>query len=39
VVALAGRLRAPFYRYWLSEFMSSFGNGVRLAAFPCSPPS
>jgi hypothetical protein len=39
VVALAGRFRAPFYRYWLSEFMSSFGNGVRLAAFPCSPPS
>src|SRR6185437_3598834 len=34
VVALAGRLRAPFARYWLSEFMSSFGNGVRLAAFP-----
>jgi MFS family permease len=34
VVALAGRLRAPFYRYWLSEFLSDFGNGVRLAAFP-----
>ena len=34
MVALAGRLRAPFARYWLSEFMSSFGNGVRLAAFP-----
>jgi len=34
VVALAGRLRAPFARYWLSEFLSDFGNGVRLAAFP-----
>ena len=34
MVALAGRLRAPFARYWLSEFLSSFGNGVRLAAFP-----
>jgi MFS family permease len=34
MVALAGRLRAPFARYWLSEFLSDFGNGVRLAAFP-----
>jgi MFS family permease len=34
VVAFAGGLRAPFYRYWLSGFLSDFGNGVRLAAFP-----
>lgn len=33
-VAFAGLLRAPFYRYWLSGFLSDFGNGVRLAAFP-----
>jgi hypothetical protein len=34
VVAFAGGYRAPFYRYWLSGFLSDFGNGVRLAAFP-----
>ena len=34
VVALAGRLRAPFARYWLSGFLADFGDGVRLAAFP-----
>jgi MFS family permease len=34
VVAFAGGFRAPFSRYWLSEFLSDFGNGVRLAAFP-----
>jgi len=28
------RLRAPFARYWLSEFLADFGDGVRLAAFP-----
>lgn len=33
-VAFADLLRAPFYRYWLSGFLSDFGNGVRLAAFP-----
>jgi MFS family permease len=33
-VAVAGLLRAPFYRYWLSGFASDFGNGVRLTAFP-----
>jgi MFS family permease len=33
-VAFAGLLRAPFYRFWLSGFLSDFGNGVRLAAFP-----
>jgi MFS family permease len=27
-------LRAPFPRYWLSSFLSDFGDGVRLAAFP-----
>ena len=32
--AFAGLLRAPFCRYWLSGFLSDFGNGVRLAAFP-----
>lgn len=30
----AGLFRAPFRRYWLSGFLSDFGNGVRLAAFP-----
>lgn len=34
VVTLAGRLRAPFARYWLSGFLADFGDGVRLAAFP-----
>jgi hypothetical protein len=34
MVAFAGGFRAPFSRYWLSEFLSDFGNGVRLAAFP-----
>jgi MFS family permease len=34
VVAFAGGFRAPFYRYWLSGFLTDFGNGVRLAAFP-----
>ena len=33
-VAFAGGFRAPFCRYWLSGFLSDFGNGVRLAAFP-----
>ena len=27
-------LRAPFPRYWLSDFLANFGDGVRLAAFP-----
>lgn len=34
VVAFAGGLRAPFYRYWLSGFLSNVGDGIRLAAFP-----
>jgi MFS family permease len=34
VVALTGRLRTPFARYWLSGFLADFGDGVRLAAFP-----
>jgi MFS family permease len=34
MAAFAGGFRAPFYRYWLSGFLSDFGNGVRLAAFP-----
>jgi MFS family permease len=34
VVAFAGGHRAPFARYWLSGFLSDFGDGVRLAAFP-----
>ncbi|HEY2552758.1 MAG TPA: MFS transporter [Streptosporangiaceae bacterium] len=33
-VGLAVRRRAPFYRYWLSGFLSDFGDGVRLAALP-----
>jgi MFS family permease len=33
-VALAGLLRAPFGRYWLSKFLADFGDGVRLAALP-----
>jgi predicted MFS family arabinose efflux permease len=28
------RLSSPFARYWLSEFLANFGDGVRLAAFP-----
>ena len=34
LVAFAGGFRAPFCRYWLSGFLSDFGNGLRLAAFP-----
>jgi MFS family permease len=34
VAALAGGLRAPFTRYWLSGFLADFGDGIRLAAFP-----
>ncbi|MGD0245766.1 MAG: MFS transporter [Streptosporangiaceae bacterium] len=34
MVAFAGGIRAPFYRYWLSGFVADFGNGIRLAAFP-----
>jgi hypothetical protein len=34
VVAFAGGLRTPFFRYWLSGFLADFGDGVRLAAFP-----
>lgn len=34
MVTFAGRLRAPFSRYWLSGFLTDFGNGIRLAAFP-----
>jgi hypothetical protein len=34
LVAFAGGFGTPFYRYWLSGFLSDFGNGVRLAAFP-----
>ncbi len=34
MVTLAGRLRIPFARYWLSGFLADFGDGVRLAAFP-----
>jgi hypothetical protein len=34
MVALASGARAPFLRYWLSGFLSDFGDGVRLAAFP-----
>ena len=34
MVAVAGGFRAPFPRYWLSGFLSDFGDGVRLAAFP-----
>jgi MFS family permease len=33
-MAMSGLLRMPFYRYWLSGFLSDFGDGVRLAAFP-----
>jgi MFS family permease len=34
MVASAGLLRRPFLRYWLSDFLDNFGDGVRLAAFP-----
>ena len=34
MVALAAGFRAPFPRLWLSGFLSDFGDGVRLAAFP-----
>jgi predicted MFS family arabinose efflux permease len=34
MVTLAEGVRAPFPRYWLSSFLSDFGDGVRLAAFP-----
>ena len=34
MVAFAGRLRAPFYRYWLSGFLSDVATGIRLAASP-----
>ena len=34
MVVLAGELRAPFSRFWLSGFLADFGDGVRLAAFP-----
>ena len=34
MVAFASGARAPFLRYWLSGFLSDFGDGVRLAAFP-----
>lgn len=33
-VAFAGSLRPPFHRFWLSGFLSDFGDGLRLAAFP-----
>jgi MFS family permease len=33
-MTMAGRFWAPFGRYWLSGFLSDFGNGIRLAAFP-----
>jgi len=32
--AVTPLLWAPFARYWLSAFVSDFGNGVRFAAFP-----
>jgi MFS family permease len=34
VVAFAEGFRAPSARYWLSAFLSDFGDGLRLAAFP-----
>jgi len=34
MVTLSEGVRAPFPRYWLSSFLSDFGDGVRLAAFP-----
>ena len=34
MVTQAEGLRAPFPRYWFSSFLSDFGDGVRLAAFP-----
>jgi MFS family permease len=32
--SVAGGFPWPFYRYWLSGFLSDFGNGMRLTAFP-----
>jgi hypothetical protein len=34
MAALADGFRSPFSRYWLSGFLSDFGEGIRLAAFP-----
>jgi MFS family permease len=34
MAAYASGARVPFLRYWLSGFLSDFGDGVRLAAFP-----
>jgi MFS family permease len=34
LAGMASRVWVPFGRYWLSGFLSDFGNGVRLAAFP-----
>jgi MFS family permease len=30
----AAGIRAPFARYWLSDFLADFGDGARLAALP-----
>jgi hypothetical protein len=38
VVAFAGGIRAPFYRYRLSEFLADSGNGIRLIGAVRSPP-
>jgi predicted MFS family arabinose efflux permease len=32
--ARAAGIRAPFARYWLSGFLTDFGDGMRLAALP-----
>ncbi|MDN3358496.1 MFS transporter [Actinomadura sp. DC4] len=34
MVAYIRRLSKPFSWYWLSGFLSDFGDGIRLAAFP-----
>ncbi len=34
MVAFAAEVRKPFLRYWMSGFLSDFGDGVRLAALP-----
>jgi len=34
MAAYMSGLQTPFFRYWLSGFLSDFGDGVRLAAFP-----
>jgi MFS family permease len=34
MVSAVASLKAPFARYWLSEFLSDFGDGVRMAAYP-----